>query len=51
MKLIDAQEYVKEVLAMKEIDKLSELSNLVIWAYDKGYSEGSEDYIADKINN
>jgi hypothetical protein len=38
----DAKEYIKDILS--DMNHEEELIKLVIWAYDKGWEEGIEDY-------
>lgn len=44
MKLSDAKSYIEETMDERGLFDVYELSELILWAYDKGWSEGIEDY-------
>ena len=45
MKIADAKKHAKEFINTEWTDKIEELADLILWAYDKGWSEGIEDYL------
>lgn len=44
MKTKQAKEYIEECKNEDGSYSLTQLADLVIWAYDRGWSEGIEDY-------
>lgn len=48
MKIEDAKEYIRDEITKKDGDLVQNLAELLVWAYDKGWSEGIEDYREDQ---
>ena len=49
MKLDEAKEYIAECRKDNGLLAVQELAELILWAYDKGWSEGIEDYREEKF--
>jgi|GEM_PF-6232038 hypothetical protein len=47
MKTTEAIEHIQEIISNNGLD-IDDLAALVIWAYDKGWAEGREDYIEEQ---
>ena len=52
MKSANAREYINEIIGdLLDIKYEDQLTDLIIWAYDKGWEEGREDMREEQLNS